>query len=93
METWETDTTGLAATLMTEGYELLELDWRPAPRLPGGYACYFVFAWLPGLEDTEDAFYEGSIRVDPQKYGRVYGQLRRRMHASRKEQISEAAAG
>lgn len=87
---WETDKTGLAAMLISEGYQLLELVWRPAPRLPGGYACYFVFAWQSGVEEKAGLFERGTARVEPKKYGEAYGRLRKAMTQTRHEQIQVA---
>ena len=80
---WETDRTGLATTLITEGFQLLDLVWRPAPRLPGGYACYFVFAWDKELDQKEVLFRRGALRVEPNLYGRVFKELRKRMADTR----------
>lgn len=91
-EFWQTDRTGLAATLVTEGYQLLELVWRPAPKLPGGYVCFFIFAWQPDLDHVELLFKRGALRVEPNLYNRVYGELRQRMRDSRQEQVIQDVA-
>jgi hypothetical protein len=90
-EVWETDRTALAATLMTEGFQLLDLAWRPAPRLAGGYACWFVFAWDEELSLKAVLFRRGGLRVEPVQYGKAYADLRQRMNLSRQEQVLQAA--
>ncbi len=88
---WETDRTGLAATLVTQGFQLLDLVWRPAPKIPGGFACYFIFAWSPELDEKETLFRREELRVEPKQFGRAHRDLRKRMADTRQEQTFRAA--
>lgn len=88
--TWETDRTSLAATLMTAGYDLVDLVWRPGSRLPGGYVCYFVFAWQPGIEESAGLFRRGAARVEPKTFSENYGTLRKRMYETRPTALPHA---
>lgn len=90
-QVWETDRTGLAAALVVNGFQLLELVCRPAPKLPGGHACYFVFAWRQGIEQNESLFFAGELLVDPREYARTYADVRRQMREALAQQMERRA--
>jgi hypothetical protein len=81
----------LAATLVTQGFQLLDLVWRPEPKIAGGYACYFIFAWAEELDEKEVLFRGEKLRVEPKTFGRAHRDLKRRMAATRQEQLLRAA--
>lgn len=79
-EAWDTTTTHLAAYLVYRGHTLEEVEWDD-----DGSVCKFVFEKT--LKLLEDVANEASkrARVEPEKFSRCYGSVRKVMLDARGE--------